>query len=86
MYEWGLDLETTARECLDEFEARDLLTITMPLSKRLARRHAALFSRALTHNLDGLRSSTASADVGLGDAWAKLLHLLPALLLVPDGR
>ena len=45
-----------------------------------------MFSRALTHTLDGLRRSTASGDTDLGDAWAKLLHLLPALLMAPDGR
>ena len=86
VYEWGLDQGSAVRECLDEYGIQDLLTITMPVSKRLARQHAASFSRALTHTLDGLRRSTASGDTDLGDAWAKLLHLLPALLMAPDGR
>ena len=86
VFEWGLDQGSAGRQCLDEYGTRDVLTITMPVSKRLARQHAASFSRALTHTLDGLRRSTASGDTDLGDAWAKLLHLLLALLMVPDGR
>ena len=86
VYEWGLDQGSAVRECLDEYGTRDLLTITMPVSKRLARQHAASFSRSLTHTLDGLRCTAASGDTNLGDAWAKLLHLLPALLMIPDGR
>jgi hypothetical protein len=86
VYKWGLASGTAARVCLDKLDTRNILKIVLPVSKRLKRQFAPQFSRALVHALAGLRESTAAADPLLGDAWAKLWHLVPALLLVPDGR
>ena len=90
-YSWGLQDGTARRSALDALSTSDILKhqlLTFAYSARDWRKPLAI---ALNFTLNGLRTScTASpqtpesrADTA---AWSKLWHLVPCLLLAPDGK
>jgi Reverse transcriptase (RNA-dependent DNA polymerase) len=74
-----------ARARLDLLSADTILLHQLPVSRRLKPQWAPSFAQALTHTLKGLRAAVTSGDVPTAAAWSKLWHLLPCILLAPDG-
>lgn len=84
-YAWNLAPGQAARTLLDSISVHSLLQHDLPVSRKLKSVYAPLYTEALTFVLRGLKSAMQRPDEQLGDAWAKLWHLLPCLLLCPDG-
>ena len=100
-YVWSLAPGTEQRAALDAITAAELLQYQLVSFKRsnktwlkpmaealeyvlrgLRTSHAAAASARVAHGSDSVEAATAVAECA---AWAKLLHVLSCLLLVPDG-
>ena len=85
-YAWNLAVATPARTLLDGTTVKFLLQHDLPVSRKLKAVFAPLFAEALVHVLRHLKAATTQGDVHTAAGWSKLWHLLPCLLLCPDGR
>lgn len=85
-YTWGLPVGSTARTLLHGIPVQHLLQHELPVSRKLKAVFAPLFAEALVYVLRQLKAATTQGDMCLAAGWSKLWHLLPCLLLCPDGR
>jgi hypothetical protein len=84
-YTWSLAHNEPGRALLDTMQVTTLLKHDLPVSRKLNPDFAPLKTEAFVFVLRGNQTATLQQDTQLQDAWAKLLHLLPTLLLSPDG-
>jgi len=92
---WDLAPGTPARATLDGLPVLDLHQHIFRAGRKIKEHFVPAFTRAMVGVLLGLRASVraaaaarvaaAAAHVLTADAWAKLFHILPALLLSADG-
>jgi hypothetical protein len=90
-YNWGLQTGTAQRLALDALSTADILTHQMLTFAYSARDWRKPLAVALNFTLNGLRTActvTPQSPESRADsaAWSKLWHLVPCLLLAPDGK
>lgn len=90
-YNWGLQTGTALRLALDTLSTDDLLKHQLLTFKFSAREWRKPLALALNFTLNGLRTAcTVSPQTAESRAdsaaWSKLWHLVPCLLLAPDGK
>lgn len=90
-YDWGLQEGSPQRACLDSLTIKTILGHQLLTLKHSAREWREPFAKAYDFVLNGLRTSVSmlpqrAATRSESAAWSKLRHLVPCLLLAPDGK
>ena len=90
-YDWGLQVGTPLRACLDNLSIDTILGHQLLTLKHSSREWRKPFAKALNFVLNGLRTSVSvvpqtAESTSESAAWSKLMHLVPCLLLAPDGK
>jgi hypothetical protein len=90
-YNWGLQDGTAQRLALDALTTDDLLQHQLLTFAYSARNWRKPLATALNFTLNGLRTACTVSPATVESradtaAWSKLWHLVPCLLLAPDGK